>query len=176
MTSRSRPRIFRAGRAVRETVWLGLDTSVATITAASSAVLLNSLNAAALALRPFTVIRSRGYLTIESDQSAASEFYHVAYGLAIVSDQATAIGVTAVPTPETDRGSDLFFMYEELAGIFEFGDATGFQSPALATHRFDSKAMRKVDVGQDLIFVAETSTQSNGCVIRQAGRVLVKLH
>ena len=53
---------------------------------------------------------------VESDQSAATELFIGNLGLAVVSDQATAVGVTAVPTPATDRGSDLWFLIEEGPG------------------------------------------------------------
>ncbi len=46
----------RGGRQVRETLWIGIGTVEAALTGAPTAVILNALNAAALALRPFTVI------------------------------------------------------------------------------------------------------------------------
>jgi len=39
---------------------------------------------------------------VRSDQFVATEGYEIAIGMAVVSDQALAIGVTAVPTPFTD--------------------------------------------------------------------------
>ena len=56
------------------------------------------LSAIGLALRPFTLIRVRGIFTIASDQSAATETQVGALGVAVVSEQAASIGVTAVPT------------------------------------------------------------------------------
>ena len=64
------------------------------------------LNAAALALRPFTVVRTRANLIIRSDQQAASELFEVAYGETVVSEQASAAGVVSVPTPVTEDASD----------------------------------------------------------------------
>jgi len=40
----------------------------------------------------------------------------------------------------------------------------------------DSKAMRKVEDGQDLIRVVETSSISLGVAIVYSGRALIKLH
>ena len=136
--------------------------------------LVFSLNAAALALRPFTIVRSRFLLQVTSDQSAALEQQVAAVGMAIVSDQAVAIGVTAVPTPLTDLGSDLWFFHQLLyatestlpdnmrpGGVFEV----------------DSKAMRKVDIGQDLVIVAEvSSTVGGGAITTIGGRMLVKVN
>ncbi len=167
--------VLRGGGPRRETVWIGITEAQNTIVAASTALISSSLNAAALALRPFTVVRTRGILSIDSDQIAASERTGYAFALAVVSDQAAAIGVSAVPTPITDRGSDLFFVYEEMFGHFERGDNTGFQVNE-QVYRFDSKAMRKVNEDQDVVITKETSSVSMGVVATSAGRLLIKLH
>jgi len=136
--------------------------------------LATSLNAAALALRPFTIVRVRGYLHIRSDQAAAPETYGVGMGFAIVSDQAAAIGVTAVPTPVTDKASDLWFLYESMFGA-TIGDVfAGNMANRGEGKEIDSKAMRKVDVGQDFVSVYEN--EINGVVATFTGRMLVKLH
>ena len=158
----------------RETAWLSLSTVEVTLAGAPTAVLATSLNAAALALRPFTIVRVRGYLHCQSDQAAAPETFGVAQGFAIVSDQAAAIGVTAVPTPVTDKASDLWFLYETLLGA-TIGDAfAGNMANRGISKEVDSKAMRKVDVGQDFVSVYEN--EINGCVVSFTGRMLVKLH
>jgi len=168
--------VVRNGRSRRSTVWL-FGTPVGTaLAAANTAVLSHTLNAAALALTPFTIVRTRGTMLVESDQNAASEFYQVSTGMAVVSAQAAAIGVTAVPTPETDRGSDLFFVYETLEALFELGDATGFISAGGVRKDWDSKAMRKVNDDEQVILTSETSALSSGAIVRTAFRMLVKLH
>jgi len=144
--------------------------------AASTAVLSNSLNAAGLALRPFTVVRARGFAWCRSDQSVASEDFLASFGLCVVSDQAVDIGVTAVPTPEADRSSDLWFQYETLGQGFTFKDATGFVSSEGITKDWDSRAMRKVEEGQDMVMVKESASISGGLFLLTAGRLLVKLH
>jgi len=165
--------IRRNNRMVRETVWIGSNFLSNTLST-GSATLLQSLNAAALLLRPFTVVRTRGRLNYFSDQSATSESSLGAYGHAVVSDQATAIGVTAIPTPVTDDGSDLWYVFESLMFDFNFGDATGFQQ-APPPMTFDSKAMRKVDIGQDVVIVAEQSS-AVGAILQSHFRLLAKLH
>ncbi len=103
-----RPVRGRAPR--RKSLWLDFAqvfTDRAAVPAASS-VLLSSLNAAALALRPFTIVRTRGIAHMVSDQVIASETPFGALGFAVVSDQGSAIGVTAVPVPIPDVGSCLF--------------------------------------------------------------------
>jgi len=112
---------------------------------------------------------------IDSDQAAASEDQALNLGLAVVSIQASAIGVTAVPTPTTDQGSDLWFVYQSImsshgAGTVDSNKGVGFA--------YDSRAMRKVEDQQDVVVVAETDliALTDGVSFRHTGRMLVKLH
>ncbi len=172
-TARRSGLVLRGGRNRRESVWIGgtdVRTAIATATTAS---LVTSLNAAALALRPFTVVRTRGFMYLMSDQAAAAEFQTVAVGMAVVSDQAVAIGVTALPTPVTDSASDLWYLYEWLAG-----NATDLTDLAIGGQfkEIDSRAMRKVEDGQDVVMLVESGAQTNGMNIHTFQRTLIKLH
>ena len=170
--------IIRGGARRRETLWFSGVGFSQGLAAPTSVALVASLNAAALALRPFTVIRTRGILRCFSDQQGASETYGASYGTAVVSDQATAIGVTAVPTPTVDNGSDLWYVYEFLIGRFIFADATGLMSVGVE-RIVDSKAMRKVEDGQDLVQVVEgpsAGVTASGSTIAGFTRTLIKLH
>jgi len=160
----------------RETRWLAGIPVAVTLASLSTASLTHTLTAASLALRPFTIVRTRGIWSIESDQAVASENQQVSWGFAVVSDQAVAIGVTAVPTPETDRDSDLWLAHETLFNGFLFGDATGFNEPNGRMGELDSKAMRKVEDGQDIVSVIETSSISSGATVIVSFRMLVMLH
>ncbi len=100
------------GSKTRETVWFQVTETRTTSASANTATLVTTLNAAALAFRPFTVIRTHMTLFVSSDQTGAGENYDVGYGSCVVSDQAAAIGITAVPTPFTDLGSDLWFLHQ----------------------------------------------------------------
>ncbi len=166
---------LRQGRR-RESLWIGIQEGLGTYSAANVVILLNSLNAAALALRPFTIVRTRMWMVAQSDQTGAAEDWQVALGAAVVSDQASAIGVTAVPTPFTDLSSDLWFLYEVLAGEFTFVSGVGFETASGRAKDVDSKAMRKVEDGEDVIFVGEASSLSAGVKMTQGGRFLVKFH
>jgi len=165
----------RSGAPRRESLWIGITETRNSIAAASTAVIINSSSAGALALRPFTIIRTRGYLTVRSDQEVADETFGIALGFAVVSDQALAIGVTAVPTPSTDLGSDLFFVYETILGEFIEG-ATNTSMQDQPYVRYDSKAMRRVNEDQDIAFVVETPSTSSSGLVQHVGRMLVKLH
>ena len=168
---------MRGGRMRRQTQWLASSSISVTLAAPSTAALSGSLNAAALALRPFTIVRSRGYVGARTDNVAVStaEIYEVAFGLTVVTDEAVAIGVTAVPTPATQDASD-WFLYERIAGRTEISSAGIAQGQIMQVKDVDSRAMRKVDLGQDLILVEETSAISSGAIAQDYFRVLIKLH
>ena len=164
---------LRSGRTVaRETEWLGFAPQQNTFTGAGGTI-LGSLNTAALALRPFTVIRQYFELMIHSDQSAALEVQICGFGTCVVSNQASTLGVTAVPTPITDISSDLWMLHQLVFGRED--SQVDLAHPA--THySIESKAMRKVNGDQDFIVVGELSGAGNGFVLTNGGRVLVKLH
>ncbi len=165
--------VRRHGVMRRETAWFNVPF-IQTVLASTNAVsLVSSLNAAGLALRPFTVVRTRLTWHVRSDQDAADETYGASQGWAVVSDQAVAIGVTAVPTPDTDQGSDLWYVLEQMFGqVSVTTDIGRFEAGQSA--KIDSKAMRKVDVGQDIVQVLECPV--NSATVMTMGRFLVKLH
>ena len=176
-TGRKSGFIMRSGGRVRETIWFG-GTAFRNAVATTGVALVQSLNAAALALRPFTIVRTRGILWVSSDQEAATEDYGASYGEAVVSDQANSVGVTAVPTPTTESASDLWFVYEFLLGRFAFGSTASFADVGNG-RIIDSKAMRKVEDGQDIVAVVEgpgAGITSTGTQIMGFTRKLVKLH
>ena len=172
-------RAFRRGsaaiRSARETEWVPITPTVNGLGAGSFAI-TNSLNAAALALRPFMIVRTHLQWSIVSDQVIATESQYAAVGLAVVSDQASAIGATAVPTPINDLGSDLWFLHSIMQSDFTFITGAGFSSGNVVQKDVDSKAMRKVNGDQDIVVVVETSSFSDGLTLVLGGRILIKLH
>ncbi len=159
----------------RESLWFFVTGSFTNLVSFQTAALINLLSAGALALRPFTVVRTRGFWHIKTDQTAAAEQQAANLGYAVVSDQASAIGVTAVPTPTTDQGSDLWQTY---ASLMTSQGAGQVDSNLGVGGEFDSRAMRKVEDGQDFVVVIETELAglTLGCDVRHTGRVLIKLH
>ena len=166
--------IQRGGVMRRESLWLAVVTTATGLATASTAAIINTLNAAGLALRPFTVVRTRGTWLLTSDQAVASESFAAGIAACVVSDQAAAIGVTAVPTPVTDKGSDLFFMYDWNAGGFSFGTNIGFGEERIVKD-YDSRAMRKVNEDQEPVFVIENDA-FDGLLLTHSARMLIKLH
>ena len=152
----------------RMSLWLEFSLGENTQASAGS-TLVASLNAAALALRPFTIVRTHIELMLQFDQAATPENQRAAFGCTVVTDQAVAVGITAVPTPGTDLASDWF------AHQIMFGNGITLTDRVAPPQLFtiDSKAMRKVDVGADLVFVLE-NTSSMGLVLHSGGRVLIK--
>ena len=166
------PSVVRSQK--RLTDWAFISPFLTTQVGAGG-VLIASLNAAALALRPFTIVRSIFELMVVSDQETVSEIQIGGFGVAVVSDQAVGIGVTAIPTPLTDLGSDLWLAHQVLLGNFI---GTG-NSDTESANRYvvDSKAMRKVNGDQDVVIVTEmNSALASGLTIFGAGRMLFKLH
>ncbi len=165
--------VLRGGRQRRSTLWAGITDVNNALPNVGSAVITNVTGAALLALRPFTIVRIRGEMYVSSDQSAAAENQLVAWGTCVVSDQASAIGVTAIPTPITDSDSDLWFMYQVAINAVGAGDVNNIRGHQVS---IDSKAMRKVEEGQELLFVAERGLTGGGVTLVTQGRALIKLH
>jgi len=164
--------VLRNGVSRRKTTWFSAVFTVNTL-ASGSPIVLTSLNAAALALRPFTIVRTRGALLIASDQEAADEQQRVAYGEAVVSDEAVAVGTTAIPGPISESGSNLWYVYQALMGNFRFITGSGFVQNNQQIE-IDSKAMRKVEVGQDIVQMAECT--GPGADLIAFSKTLIKLH
>ena len=168
----ARARFISSGR---KTFWLGGIFSQSQRVGSLSASVMTTLNAGALALRPFTIVRTRGYIHITSDQVAASEDYSGVYAHSVVSVVAAGVGATAVPTPVTNSDGT-FHVYEPFASDFQIQSAVGFEDASGLHIPFDSRAMRKVEEGEDLISVVESSTVSTGFLITAFARTLIKLH
>ena len=164
---------FTRGGAKRTAIWLAVNIPNTAIVGTST-TLLGVLNAAGLLLRPFTIVRTRLRIFVESDQIVATELTQGAFGLIVVSDQATASGAVAVPSP-ISQADAAFFSWEAFHNQFLFGDSTGFQESAGTVIEVDSKAMRKVGVNDDIAMLGQTAT-SPGANASIIGRIFVKLH
>ena len=140
--------------------------------AASSAVLLQTFTPI---LGGETVIRTRGVVSIQSDQIVATEVQLGAYGIAIVTAQAVSVGITAIPHPVTDAAWGGWFFHTYFANSMKFGTAVGIQYDRATNFEIDSKAMRKVDEDERLVAVVENSSGA-GMEIWDSFRLLSKVH
>ncbi len=170
-----RPFVRSGGRgARRKTQWIRTDAASGgtdfKALAAATAVIDQNVPGVA----PDTIIRLRGMLQVASDQSGANEEPFGAFGIAVVSEQAFAIGVTAVPTPYTDADSDLWMMHGYFAAPIRFNDATGFGNISQRVD-FDSKAMRKLNEDETLIIVLENASATDGIRYTFNVAILVKV-
>jgi hypothetical protein len=95
----------------------------------------------------------------------------------VVSEQAATAGVASVPTGFAEIDSDMFFVYEQVMGTFRsVGTDAGPTEPTGTQHRYDSKAMRRVEPGQDVASCLEASAISSGAIVVWSFRQLLKLH
>ena len=160
----------------RKTIWGAHVMSQHMIAGGDTAAILSNAGASILAMRPYTIVRTRGFLSLSTDNHVAEELQEFSFGHCVVSDEAFAIGVTAVPTPDTDMDSDLWYVFEQMAAKNEFSSAAGFDPRGAIQYRYDSKAMRKVEDGQTDISVIESSGASSGFELTHSFRQLIKLH
>jgi len=176
MAGRARTLVQRPRSQKRKAFWIGLGGVTGTTGVAASTTLLHaSLNAAALALRPFTVVRSVGSLYISSDQSAATEQVLGAFGNAIADDRAVSVGATAIPRPYTDISDSDWFQWGSFSSRFTFKDATGFQGVQVQRVDWDQKGQRKIALGSDIIQVIE-NISGLGLVFIWTQRLLCLAH
>ncbi len=168
--------VRRGNRMVRETSWIGISEVSTNLAAANTAVLVNLGNAALEAEAPFTIIRTRIHWSMRSDQTAAAELQQVAFGVCVANSPAVVAGIASLPTPFTDLGSDVWLMHEILATKFTFVSGVGFESVTGLNKDMDSKAMRKVEEGENVVFILENGSLTAGTDNLTAGRMLIKLH
>jgi len=159
----------------RTVVWLGSGLAFTNLVSGTKQVLL-TLNATALALRPFTIIRTRLEITFGSDQIAGSENVQGAFGIIVVNDIAAALGPTATPGPITDTDAD-WFVYQGMMNTLQVVSGSGFNAADgnRKSYVVDSKAMRKVDLEEDIAWISELRV-AVGAVIALEGRIAIKLH
>ena len=163
----------------RKSLWL-ISTSRTAVTALGGAtsVLDQSFSELSIApIGPFTIVRVRGELYIQSDQTAVAERPFGALGMSVVSEQARAAGVASVPTPVTDQASDLFFLWIpwQAAAVV---DSAAVAIQPMYRFEFDSKGMRKVAAfGNAIVVTIENSALAGiGAQYIIQFRILVKLH
>ena len=129
------------------------------VIAASSKVLITSLvlNNAGISE---TIRRTRGLVSIISDQTSTVETQAGAFGAVVVSDVALAAGVASIPGPLTNRDDDGWLLW---VPFFQRGADNGLAENQ--PYEFDSKAMRRVEDGFSIAFVAENANTGFGLEI-----------
>ena len=115
-----------------------------------------------------TIRRTRGLVSIRSDQASAFEEITGAFGMMVVNDVALALGVTGIPGPVTEANDDGWFVWlpfsELMVGNAGASPASIFASRASMNYEFDSKAMRRVEEGFSVVMMIENEDSANGLV------------
>jgi len=114
-----------------------------------------------------TLRRIRGTLAV---QATIAGNYNGAVGAYVAGINAVAAGVGSLIDPVTDVDDDAWVWYQSFAG---FGAGDG-QAGALGGQMFpiDNKAMRRVETGYTLVFVAANANAVVGLNVALSFRVL----
>ena len=161
--------------AAKTKIWIGGGVGSDTIVG-GAVQLISSFTAAALLLRPFTILRTRLLVTFQSDQTATSETPFGSFGHIVVSDAVSAIGVTAIPDPSAisgDPDAD-WHVWQACHHGMKSLTSVGITWGGISQYVVDSKAMRKVGPNEDLVMVF--SSENVGADLNTNGRILVQLH
>ncbi len=142
--------------------------------AAATSVLVASLSVSGLALRPFTIVRTRMLLSVQSDQVSAIEEPQGAFAGVVVTDSAVAAGIASIPTPLTESEASWWF-WQAWQDMFTFSTGASAQGRQGYQYAIDSKSQRKVGLDDDIAVVLQQAS-AIGAIIGVEGRILVKLH
>ena len=172
-----RPRSFRGGGVRRRTQWDEVGQLTALSNAAADTDFILGGAGAAFTTSGSTVVRLRGIIGMKLvSATSAGDGFTGAVGVGIVSGDAFAIGVTAVPMPNAQAswGGWLFHQFFDITSGTIVAAGAGFE-----IHQdivIDSKAMRKAGLNETIYIAADvTEVGAAQLFIRAKCRVLVKL-
>jgi len=157
----------------RATTWVGTAEGSVNVTAVTAGAKILLLQFDIPDDR--TIVRTRGWVHVESDQSVATETIIGAVGMCVVSDTAASTGISAIPGPMSVPNWDGWFVFELFIFNFLFASAVGFDNSGV-NFLIDNKAMRKVKEGDTVVVVAESGTNGDGMIVGANIRQLFKLH
>ena len=161
----------------RQTGWeegVGELTSLQAVTASTS-LIIGSVGFQ-LAVDGVTLIRTRGIIQVILTAAGAAEGFNGAFGICVVSNDAFAVGITAIPNPVDDMDWDgwLYHQFWSLMAPAAF-QATG-TGPFVKDLVIDSKAMRKVGQNDTIVLVGQFLEIGTAALSVTAGsRFLFKL-
>ena len=161
-------------RSKRQVTWIGTADQGYVAVASTAKVLLSSFDPFAVGIIKPTIVRTRGMYSIKPDVFTANLDIVGAWGVAIVSDDAFAVGITAIPGPFSDSNWDGWMAHEFFAVHLEdLGTAVETVFPADVRFNVDSKGMRKVSDNETVVHVAES--EIGNFLIAEPIRTLYKL-
>ncbi len=150
---------FGGGRK-RQTEWsiCSVPTGYSTI-AANSKVILVLFPASFLDIdSPATIVRSRGVLSVAAVDAAADNEEIGAFGCGFVNAVAGALGVTALPGPATNCDWGGWFVWQPFISQTEVVTQAGFDGQFGKQYVIDSKAQRKFEDNENLVWIIENNT------------------
>ena len=173
---RSGSRFPRIGGPKRLVSWEDGPEGVTVLSSVSSTVFPIAVAAIVDGL---TIIRIRGELNMALDTTGAvlEGFPLLAAGLAIVSENAAGVGVTAIPSPYTDKHWD-GWMWHWSGSMYTVTTApTDAEGCAVARIVIDNKSMRKFKASDTLVGVIEAGSEVGTAQLQAVlnTRLLVKL-
>ena len=156
----------------RQTVWIGPADQPQAAVASNTSVVVASFDASAAGFDKATLVRTRGVFLHRPSAYSVDLAYQGAFGIGIVSDDAFAIGTTAIPGPFTDSDWGGWFVWRSFGYFLENGSNIGL----LRGHEsleIDSKAMRKIGPNETMVVMCES--QAGAFSIWDGTRHLLKL-
>ena len=163
----TRPR----GTSKRLTEWSGLADQTGVNVASAGATLISSVSFE----DPGTIVRARGSFMWRPQVYNADLSMAGAFGIGLVSSEALAVGITAIPTPFSDSDWGGWMVWQSFSGRMEFRSDAGTRfADSFVEIQIDSKAMRKVEPSTAMVFVAES--QSGAMFVAEQVRLLQLLH
>ena len=158
--------------------WFGGTTPAPNLTnvAGQTSIIVSNLDTRlpTVPSAPFTIVRIRGVIVVQSDQQVLSEFPGGAYGIAVVNGEAFDAGVASIPTPWTESFDDRWLYHTYWFSPIVENPTTSDYQQSFQTLIIDGKAMRKVDVGDVVVAVFENAS-TFGVSLQSNFRVGAKL-
>jgi len=128
-------------------------------------------------LAPFTITRTIGYIGVAPSATTAEQFSHGAYGIQVINGEAFDAGIASMPTPYTDSLEDRWLVFKYWSMMYAFNVGAGGTSHSRNPQiDFDSRAQRKVEVGDVIVSVFENGALTDAVDMQANFRMLVKLH
>ena len=152
MAQRRATRGFPQRGPKRLNAWVGPPEQGYVAVASTGSTLIGSLSVE----EAITLVRTRGMFSVKPNSVAADVDIVGAIGAGVVSAEAFAIGITALPTPFSDADWPGWFVWESFAFHVENVSAAGFDPLASLQIPVDSKGMRKIGASEVVVFVAES--------------------
>ncbi len=115
-----------------------------------------------------TIVRTRGIMSVASDQTAAVEDQRGALGFIRVTDRARVAGAASIPGPITDGDDDGWMVWVPFAQK----SVVNVTAPPSMQYMIDSKAQRIVREGQEIAVMVENGDGVTGLTVALQLRVL----